>query len=46
VNITNPGLTSYVVTNLASGTWHFVLAAYDGAGLESSNSSPVSKTIP
>jgi hypothetical protein len=46
VKITNPGLTSYVVTNLASGTWHFVLAAYDGAGLESSNSSPVSKTIP
>lgn len=46
VTITNPGLTSYVVNNLASGTWFFVLAAYDSAGLESSNTNPVSKTIP
>jgi hypothetical protein len=46
INITNPGLTSYVVNNLASGTWHFVLAAYDANGLESSNTNPVSKTIP
>lgn len=46
INITNPGLTSYVVNNLASGTWFFVLAAYDSAGLESSNTNPVSKTIP
>ncbi len=46
VTITNPGLTSHVVGNLASGTWYFVLAAYDAAGLESSNTNPVSKTIP
>jgi len=46
INITNPGLTSYVVNNLATGTWFFVLAAYDSAGLESSNTNPVSKTIP
>ena len=46
INITNPGLTSYVVNNLASGTWFFVLAAYDSTGLESSNTNPVSKTIP
>ncbi len=46
INITNPGLTTYVVSNLTSGTWHFVLAAYDSAGLESSNTNPVSKTIP
>lgn len=46
ITITNPGLTSYVVNNLASGTWFFVLAAYDSAGLESSNTNPVSKTIP
>ncbi|MGQ0384109.1 MAG: putative Ig domain-containing protein [Gammaproteobacteria bacterium] len=46
INVTNPGLTSFVVNNLASGTWYFVLAAYDSAGLESSNTNPVSKTIP
>jgi len=46
ITISNPGLTSYVVNNLASGTWFFVLAAYDSAGLESSSTSPVSKTIP
>lgn len=46
INITNPGLTSYMVNNLASGTWYFVLAAYDSAGLESSDTNPVSKTIP
>lgn len=46
INISNPGVTSHVVSNLASGTWHFVLAAYDSAGLESSNTNPVSKTIP
>jgi hypothetical protein len=34
------------VNNLASGTWFFVLAAYDSGGLESSNTNPVSKTIP
>jgi hypothetical protein len=46
ITISNPGLTSYVVNNLASGTWFFVLAAYDSGGLESSNTNPVSKTIP
>jgi hypothetical protein len=46
ITIGNPGLTSYVVNNLASGTWFFVLAAYDSGGLESSNTNPVSKTIP
>jgi len=46
ITLNNPGLTSYVVGNLASGTWFFVLAAYDSAGLESSNTGPVSKTIP
>lgn len=46
ITIDNPGLTSYVVDNLASGTWYFVLAAYDTDGFESSNTSPVSKTIP
>ena len=46
VTIGNPGITRYMVENLASGTWYFVMAAYDAAGLESANSSPASKTIP
>ncbi|MGE0581103.1 MAG: putative Ig domain-containing protein [Steroidobacteraceae bacterium] len=44
-NVTNPGLTSYVIENLASGTWYFVMTALDGAGLESARTNPVSKTI-
>jgi hypothetical protein len=46
ITISNPTVTSFVVSNLSSGTWYFVLAAYDSAGLESSNTNPVSKTIP
>ena len=46
ITISNPGLTTYMVQNLAVGTYFFVLAAYDAAGSESVNSNPVSKTIP
>jgi putative Ig domain-containing protein len=46
ITISNPGVTTYVVGNLASGTHYFVLASYDTNGLESANSSPASKTIP
>jgi hypothetical protein len=46
ITISNPGITTYVVENLASGTYYFVLASYDTDGLESANSSPASKTIP
>lgn len=45
VNLTNPGLTSYVIENLAGGTWYFVMTAVDGTGLESARTNPVSKTI-
>ncbi len=45
VNLTNPGLTSYVIENLAAGTWYFVMTAIDGTGLESARTNPVSKTI-
>lgn len=44
-SVTNPGLTSYVIENLAGGTWYFVMTAVDGAGLESARTNPVSKTI-
>jgi hypothetical protein len=46
VQIANPGLSSYVVDSLASGTWYFALKSYTSAGVESSPSTVVSKTIP
>lgn len=45
ITISNAGLTTYMVQNLASGTYFFVLASYDATGIESANSNPVSKTI-
>lgn len=45
VNVTNPGLTTYVIENLAGGTWYFAISAYDSAGMESVRSNPASKTI-
>lgn len=45
VDITTPGLASYVVENLTPGTWHFVLTAYTTGGRESRVSSAASKTI-
>ncbi len=45
ITISNPGLTTYMVQNLAVGTYFFVLAAYDATGSESVNTNPVSKTI-
>jgi hypothetical protein len=43
--ITNPGLTSYVVDNLSSGTWYFAISSYATNGSESHNSGVVSTTI-
>jgi hypothetical protein len=45
IDIRNAGLTSAVIGNLVPATWYFVISAYDAAGSESANSSPVSKTI-
>ncbi|MGD9597471.1 MAG: putative Ig domain-containing protein [Steroidobacteraceae bacterium] len=39
------GLTTYVIENLAGGTWYFVMTAIDGSGVESARTNPVSKTI-
>jgi hypothetical protein len=36
---------SYVVTNLAAGTWYFSVRAYNSAGVESDSSATASKTI-
>jgi hypothetical protein len=45
VTLSNPGLTSYVVDNLVPGTYYFVATALNSVGVESTFSSPASKTI-
>jgi hypothetical protein len=46
IQLTNPGLTSYMVQGLTSGTWYFGVMAVDSAGLASALSSVRSKTVP
>ncbi|HEY5807629.1 MAG TPA: putative Ig domain-containing protein [Povalibacter sp.] len=46
VELANPSLTSYVVDQLAPGTWYFAVKAYTSAGGESAASNVASKTIP
>jgi hypothetical protein len=46
VQLNNPSLTSYVVSNLSSGTWYFGVAAYTSTGTEGIVSNVGSKTIP
>ena len=43
--LANPGLTSYVVENLSTGTWYFAISSYATNGTESSNSGVVSTPI-
>jgi hypothetical protein len=45
VNISNAGLTTYTVNNLATGTWYFALYAQASTGAESDASNTASKTI-
>jgi hypothetical protein len=45
VTIANPGIASYTVTNLSSGTWYFAISDYRADGVESAPSNVVSKTI-
>jgi hypothetical protein len=46
VQVANPGLTSYVLSNLSSATWYFGVTAYTSAGTESPLSNVASKAIP
>jgi hypothetical protein len=46
IKVDNPGVTTYLVEGLQSGTWYFVLSAYDGDGLESNASNEVVKEVP
>lgn len=45
IYLNNPGLTSYMVEQLAKGTWYFTVTALDSAGLESAPSNLASKTV-
>ncbi|HSY07427.1 MAG TPA: putative Ig domain-containing protein [Steroidobacteraceae bacterium] len=46
VQIANPGLVTYVLSDLAAGTWYFSVNAYSTTGAESVVSNIASKTIP
>jgi len=46
IKVENPGIVSYVVDNLSSGTWYFVARAYDSRGLVSDLSNEISIKIP
>ena len=45
ITVSNPGLTSYVVSSLNAGTWYFAVTAYTSTGSESAPSNLGSKTI-
>jgi hypothetical protein len=45
VKVSNPGVATYVLSNLASGTWYFAVTAYSSAGVESDRSGVVSTQI-
>ena len=44
-DIANPATTSVTIEGLSTGTWHFTLASYTNAGVESAPTGAVSKTI-
>ena len=45
VRLSNPGLTTYVVSDLEPATWYFQVSAYNTSGVESAPSATASKTI-
>ncbi|HEV7631789.1 MAG TPA: putative Ig domain-containing protein, partial [Steroidobacteraceae bacterium] len=45
IQVTNAGLTTYVIGNLGAGTHYFAIAAYSTDGVESAKSAVGSKTI-
>jgi hypothetical protein len=45
IQVANPGLSSYTLTNIAPGTYYFAVRAYTSSGTESSNSNVQVKTI-
>jgi Putative Ig domain len=45
VQVANPGLTSYVLSNLSRATWYFGVTAYTSTGAESAMSNVGSKAV-
>jgi len=45
VTVANPGIATYVVSQLTPATWYFVVTAYSATGVESGFSNAASKTI-
>jgi hypothetical protein len=45
VKISNPGLATYAVTGLTSGTWYFAVTSYSADGVESTRTTTVGTTI-
>jgi len=43
--INDPGLTSFMIEDLASADWYFVMTSFNDSGIESGYSTEVSKTI-
>ena len=46
VQVTNIGVTNYVISGLTSGTWYFVVTSYTTDGTQSVPSNVVNKAIP
>ncbi|MCC7461753.1 MAG: hypothetical protein IT480_04735 [Gammaproteobacteria bacterium] len=46
VQVATPGVTTYLLGNLTSGTWYFAVSAYASNGTESTLSNTATKTIP
>jgi hypothetical protein len=46
IQVTNPTITTYVISNLTSGTWYFAVNAYTTAGVAGDVSNVGVKTIP
>lgn len=45
VTVAGPGMTNYVIDNLAPGTWYFSIASYNSNGVDSIPTAIVSVTI-
>jgi hypothetical protein len=45
VSIETVGMTTYVVSDLAPGTWYFTILAVNASGIESGPAAVASKTI-
>ena len=45
IQLSNPGLTAYVIDGLPQGSYTFAVSAYNSAGIESALSNVVSKTV-